>query len=79
VTNPLNRGSAPDRARPDYLRPGSFKPGHKKRGGRKRGTPNVLSHDYRMMILEAAYRIGRDRRGASKRCSGHPLAASRAA
>ena len=30
MTNPLKRGSAPNRDHPDYERPGSFKPGHQK-------------------------------------------------
>ncbi len=63
MTNPLKRGSAPNRDHPDYERPGSFKPGHKKVGGRKRGTPNVLTADYKRAILEAAYRIGNDGNG----------------
>ena len=63
MTNPLKRGSAPNRAQPDYARPGSFKSGHEKRGGRKRGTPNLISADYRKAILEAAYRVGNDGNG----------------
>ena len=63
MANPFKRGTAPDRARPADERPGSFKPGHKKLGGRKRGTPNVFSLDYKMAILEAAYRIGEDANG----------------
>ena len=63
MTNPLKRGSAPERAQPAHLRPGSFKPGHEKQGGRKRGTPNAISSDYRKAILEAAYRVGRDGNG----------------
>ena len=63
MTNPLKRGSAPNRDHPDYERPGSFKPGHQKIGGRKRGTPNVLTADYKRAILEAAYQIGNDGNG----------------
>ena len=63
VTNPFMRGSASGRAQPAYAWPGSFKAGHEKRGGRKRGTPNIFSHDYKMAILEAAYRIGQDGNG----------------
>ena len=63
MTNPLKRGSAPDRARAEYQRPGSFKPGHAKLGGRKRGTPNLISADYKKTILEAAYRVGYDGNG----------------
>jgi hypothetical protein len=63
MTNPLMRGSAPNRAQPDYARPGSFKKGREKRGGRKRGTPNVISIDYKKAILEAAYRVGNDGNG----------------
>ena len=63
MTNAFNRGSAPERARDEKLRPGSFKPGHEKKGGRKRGKPNAISSDYRMAILEAAYRIGFDGNG----------------
>ena len=63
MTNPLKRGSAPNRDHPDYERPGSFEPGHQKVGGRKRGTPNVLTADYKRAILEAAYRIGSDGNG----------------
>ena len=56
MTNPLKRGSAPNRAQPDYARPGSLS-GREKRGGRKRGTPNLISADYRKAILEAAYQL----------------------
>ena len=63
MTNPFMRGGASGRAQPAYARPGSFKAGHEKRGGRKRGTPNIFSHDYKMAILEAAYRIGQDGNG----------------
>jgi hypothetical protein len=63
MTNPLKRGSAPERAQPAHLRPGSFKPGHKKQGGRKRGTPNAFSADYKESIFEAAFRVGRDGNG----------------
>jgi hypothetical protein len=63
MTNPLKRGSAPDRAQPDYARPGSFKSGHEKRGGRQRGTPNLISADYKKALLEAAYRVGYDGNG----------------
>jgi hypothetical protein len=64
MSNPLNRGSSPDRARDASQRPGTFKPGHKKMGGRKKGTPNALSADYKSAVLEAAYRVGRDGNGA---------------
>jgi hypothetical protein len=63
MTNPLKRGSAPNRARLDYARPGSFKSGHEKQGRRKRGTPNLISADYKKAILEAAYRVGQDGNG----------------
>jgi hypothetical protein len=63
MTNPLKRGSAPERAQPAHLRPGSFKQGHRKLGGRKRGTPNAISADYKESILEAAFRVGRDGNG----------------
>jgi hypothetical protein len=63
VKNPANRRSAPGRARRDNQRPGRFKAGHEKLGGRKRGTPNAFSYDYKMTILEAAYRIGCDGNG----------------
>ena len=63
MTNPLKRGSAPDRARPDDVRPGSFKSGHEKRGGRERGTPNLISVDYKKALFEAAYRVGYDGNG----------------
>jgi hypothetical protein len=63
MTNPLKRGSAPDRAQPVHLRPGSFKPGHKKHGGRRRGTPNKFSGEYKNDIFEAAYRVGEDANG----------------
>jgi hypothetical protein len=63
MTNAFTRGSALGRQRPAYSRPGSFKPGHEKRGGRKRGTPNAISLDYKMVILEAAYRVGYDGNG----------------
>ena len=64
MTNPLNRGTAPGRARDASERPGSFKPGHKKLGGRKRGTPNALSIDYKNAVTAAAYFVGRDGKGA---------------
>ena len=63
MSNPLNRGTTPDRARDASQRPGTFKPGHKKLGGRRKGTPNALSADYKTAILEAAYRVGRDGMG----------------
>jgi hypothetical protein len=63
VSNPLNRGTTPDRARDASQRPGSFKPGHKKLGGRRKGTPKALSADYKTAVLEAAYRVGRDGMG----------------
>jgi hypothetical protein len=63
MTNPLQRGSAPERAQPAHLRTGSFKPGHEKQGGRKRGTPNAFSADYKESIFEAAFRVGRDGNG----------------
>jgi hypothetical protein len=63
MTNPLKRGSAPNRAQPDDARPGSFKSGHEKRGGRVRGTPNPLSADDKKALLEAAYRVGYDGNG----------------
>jgi hypothetical protein len=63
MTNPLKRGSAPDRGRPDYLRPGTFKPRHAKHGGRQRGTPNKFSAEYKKHLLEAAYRVGWDGNG----------------
>jgi len=64
MTNPLNRGTAPGRARDASERPGTFKPGHKKLGGRKKGTPNALSADYKKAIMTAAYFVGRDGMGA---------------
>jgi hypothetical protein len=60
MTNPLNRGSAPGRARDASERPGSFKPGHAKVGGRKKGTPNAMSSDYVTAVFEAAQRAGSD-------------------
>lgn len=63
VRNPLQRGSAPDRARPAYLRRGSFKRGHEKRGGRKRGTPNLISADLKSALSQAARRVGYDGNG----------------
>ena len=63
MTSAFTRGSAPGRRRPVDSRPGTFKPGHEKRGGRKRGTPNAMSSEYKMAILEAAYRVGNDGNG----------------
>jgi hypothetical protein len=60
MTNPLNRGSAPGRARDASERPGSFKPGHAKLGGRKKGTPNAISANYAWAMLRAAQRVGSD-------------------
>src|SRR5690349_14420958 len=64
MSNPLNRGSSPDRARDASQRPGTFKPGHKKVGGRKKGTPNALSIEYKRAVFAAAYFVGRDGKGA---------------
>jgi hypothetical protein len=58
MANPFTRGSAWDRARPDYSRTGDFKRGHEKLGGRKPGTKNLFSTEYKMALLEAAYRVG---------------------
>jgi hypothetical protein len=63
MTNAFTRGSAPGRARWEDQRPGSFKKDHKKLGGRQRGTPNAFSTDYKMAIVEAAYRVGEDAAG----------------
>jgi len=63
MSNPLNRGSAPGRARPASQRPGTFKPGHAKVGGRKKGTPNVLSADLKKAIFEVPICLGIDQRG----------------
>ena len=60
MTDPLNRGSAPDRARDASDRPGSFKPGRKKTGGRKTGTPNRISREYKLALREAVDRVGSD-------------------
>ena len=57
MTSSFTRASVPGRGRPADSRPGTFKPGHEKRGGRKRGTPNAISSEYEMAILEAAYRV----------------------
>jgi hypothetical protein len=58
MTNPFNRGSAPDRARDSWQRPGSFKKGHQKRGGRQKGTRNKLGPDVKRALLSAATLIG---------------------
>jgi len=63
MTNPFNRGSAPDRARDWFQRPGSFKPGHKKLGGRKKKTPNRISVSHKKAMREAIHRIGYDGNG----------------
>jgi hypothetical protein len=60
MTNPFNRGSAPDRARDDLQRPGDFERGHKKLGGRKKGTPNRISPSHKRAMREAIHRIGYD-------------------
>jgi hypothetical protein len=63
VSNSVNRGTTPARARDASQRPGTFKPGHKKLGGRKKGTPNLISREYKMALREAADRIGSDGNG----------------
>ena len=63
MPNPFTSGSAPGRAQPTDRRPGTFKPGHEKRGGRNLGTQNLLSIDFKRVLLEAAYRIGQDGNG----------------
>src|SRR5277367_6346278 len=55
--------SAADKARDAHERSGRFKKGHEKLGGRKRDTPNLLTADYKKLLLEAAYRIGSDGNG----------------
>jgi hypothetical protein len=63
MDGPFVRGRATDEARGAHERSGSFKKHHAKLGGRKRGTPNLLSADYKKLLLEAAYRIGSDGNG----------------
>src|SRR5262249_41377299 len=58
MTNPFNRGSAPDRARDSWQRSGSFKKGHQKRGGRQKGTRNKLGPDVKRALLTAANLVG---------------------
>jgi hypothetical protein len=63
MTNPFNRGSAPDRARDPWQNPGTFEPGRAKLGGRKKGTRNLISREHKMALLEAANRVGYDGNG----------------
>jgi hypothetical protein len=63
VSNPLNRGTTPARARDASQRPGTFQKGHRKFGGRKKGTPNVVTKDLKIAIIDAAERLGSDGKG----------------
>jgi hypothetical protein len=63
MTNPFNRGSAPDRARDPWQNPATFEPGHAKLGGRKKGTRNVITPEHKMALLEAVHRVGYDGNG----------------
>jgi hypothetical protein len=63
MPNPLNRGTTPARARDASQRPGTFQKGHRKFGGRKKGTPNVVTKDLKIAIIEAAERLGSDGKG----------------
>jgi hypothetical protein len=63
MSNPFNRGSAPDRARDSWQRPGSFKKGRQKRGGRQKGTGNKLGPDVKRALLTAATLVGDDGAG----------------
>jgi len=63
MTDPFNRGSAPGRARDPWQSSGTFEPGHAKLGGRKKGTRNVISPEHKMVLLEAAHRVGNDGNG----------------
>jgi len=63
VLNRLNRGTTPERARDASQRPGTFQKGHRKFGGRKKGTPNVITKDLKIAIVEAAHRLGSDGKG----------------
>jgi hypothetical protein len=57
---PFIGGRATDKALDAQERSGRFKKHHAKLGGRKAGTPNLLSPDYKKLLLEAAHRIGSD-------------------
>ncbi len=59
----MTRGSAPNRAREASQRPGSFEKGHVKIGGRKQGTPNVMTKELKLAVIEAAHRLGSDLKG----------------
>jgi hypothetical protein len=63
MSNPLNRGTTPARARDASQRPATFQNGHRKFGGRKKGTPNVVTKDLKIATIEAATRIGSDGNG----------------
>ncbi len=63
MTDPLNRGTTPARARDASQRPGTFQKGHRKFGGRKKGTPNVITKDLKVAIVEAAHLVGSDGKG----------------
>ena len=57
------RGSEPDRAREASQRPHSFGKGHAKVGGRKQDTPNLMTRELKVAVIEAAHRLGSDFRG----------------
>ncbi len=57
----ITHGSAPNRTREQ--RPGSFQKGHAKLGGRQPGTPNVMTKELKVAVIEAASRLGSDLRG----------------
>jgi hypothetical protein len=63
MLNRLNRGTTPARARDASQRPGTFQKGHRKFGGRQKGTPNVITKDLKIAIVEAAHRLGKDGKG----------------
>jgi hypothetical protein len=63
MSNLLNRGTTPARARDASQRPGTFQNGHRKFGGRKKGTPNVVTKDLKIAIIEAPARLGSDGKG----------------
>ncbi len=63
MSDPLTRGSTPARARDASQRPGTFQKGHRKFGGRKKGTPNVITKDLKVAIVEAAHLVGSDGKG----------------
>jgi hypothetical protein len=63
MSHRFTRGSEPNRAREASQRPHSFEKGHAKVGGRKQGTPNIMTGELKVAVIEAAHQLGSDLRG----------------